>query len=263
MRCPIEGQEGMERLLAYSRGRNDSGQAGALAQHVEACAACREVVEAQRAVWAGLNEWAAPDVSADFNRRLYNRIERDVPWLDRLIRPVRPLLVWRIVPVVAAAGLLVTVGIVLEQGRYVSSKPRNAPIEIAQPEQVVHAPDVTEMLPPQMEMLPPQQQSQIRQRLERLDSLPPQQRQRIIQQYRHFQSLRPETQRLVTRQIQALNHLPDDQRPMVRAELQRLRRMAEDERQARLASEEFREKFTPAAQTTLADISENLPLGGD
>jgi hypothetical protein len=110
-----------------------------------------------------------------------------------------------------------------------------------------------------LEKLPPQQQAQIRQRLERLDNLPPQQRERVIQQYQEFQSLSPEKQNLVTRQIQAINHLPDDRGPVVRAELQRLRRMPENEREARMASEEFKGKFTPAEQQMLSDISTNLP----
>jgi hypothetical protein len=110
-----------------------------------------------------------------------------------------------------------------------------------------------------LEKLPPQQQAQIRQRLERLDNLPPQQRERVIQQYQEFQSLSPEKQNLVTRQIQAINHLPDDRGPVVRAELQRLRRMPENEREARMASEEFKGKFTPAEQQMLSDISANLP----
>jgi hypothetical protein len=99
----------------------------------------------------------------------------------------------------------------------------------------------------------------MRQRLERLDNLPPQQRERVIQQYQEFQSLSPEKQNLVTRQIQAINHLPDDRGPVVRAELQRLRRMPENEREARMASEEFKGKFTPAEQQMLSDISTNLP----
>jgi hypothetical protein len=111
-----------------------------------------------------------------------------------------------------------------------------------------------------LEKLPPAQQAQIRQRLERFDSLPQQQRQRMIEQYRQFSSLPPDTQRLVTSEIQAVNHLPEDRGPIVRAELQRLRRMPDNQRQARLASDDFKNKFTPAEQKMLEDISENLPL---
>ena len=63
------------------------------------------------------------------------------------------------------------------------------------------------------------------------------------------------------RQIQAFNRLPDDRRPIVRAEIQRLSRMPESERQGRIASEEFKSKFSPAEQQMLSDISGNMPLG--
>jgi hypothetical protein len=111
-----------------------------------------------------------------------------------------------------------------------------------------------------LEKLPPAQQDRIRQQLERFDKRPELQRQRVIQQYREFSTLPPDTQRLVTRQIQFLNHLPDDRGPIVRAELQRLRRMPEPDRQARLDSDDFKNKFTPDEQKALGDISGNLPL---
>jgi hypothetical protein len=82
----------------------------------------------------------------------------------------------------------------------------------------------------------------------------------VIQQYQEFQSLSPEKQNLVTRQIQAVNRLPEDRGPVVRAELQHLRRMSENDRQARMASEEFKNKFSPAEQQMLFDISTSLPL---
>jgi hypothetical protein len=64
----------------------------------------------------------------------------------------------------------------------------------------------------------------------------------------------------VRRQIRAVNQLPADRQRMVRAAFQRLRRLPENERQARLASEGFRNRFTPAEQQMLDDLSGNLPL---
>ncbi len=42
-----------------------------------------------RRLWSVLDEWEAPEVSRDFNRRLYARIERESTggWLARLLRP--------------------------------------------------------------------------------------------------------------------------------------------------------------------------------
>jgi len=146
MRCPIETPEGMERLLDFSTGLSTAADAAALKQHLELCPACLEVVTGHQAVGAALETWEAPPVSPDFNRRLYRRIETEVSWFDRLLRPVRPLLAWRALPVGAAACLLVIIGIAMRQTGSVTPAPANAPIEIAQPEQVVHALDVMEML---------------------------------------------------------------------------------------------------------------------
>ena len=111
-----------------------------------------------------------------------------------------------------------------------------------------------------LEKFPPERQAEIRQRLKRLDSLPPQQQQRMIQQYQAYQTLPPEKQILLRRQIQAFNQLPEERRQAMAPELQKLRRMPEDQRQARLASDDFKSKFTHSEQQMLTDISENMPL---
>jgi anti-sigma factor RsiW len=146
MRCPIETPEGMERLLDYGAGQSPPADAAALKQHLEICPACRDVVSGHQAVRASLDQWEAPPVSADFNRRLYHRIGTEVSWFVRLLRPIRPLFVWRAIPVGAAACLLVVIGIALKQTGPVTPATPNAPIEIAHPEQVIHALDVMEML---------------------------------------------------------------------------------------------------------------------
>jgi Protein of unknown function (DUF3106) len=111
-----------------------------------------------------------------------------------------------------------------------------------------------------LEKFPPARQAQIRQRLERLDSLPPQQKNRLIRQYQMLASLPPEKQLLVRRQIQAFNRLPADRKRIVGPEMQKLRRMPESQREARVASEEFKSKFSPAEQQMLSDVSQYLPL---
>ena len=111
-----------------------------------------------------------------------------------------------------------------------------------------------------LEKLPPQRQAQIRQRLQQFDSLPKQQQERRLAQLRELASLPPETQALVRRQMQAFNQLPDDRKQVVGPEMQRLRRMSESERQARIGSEGFQNRFSPAEQQMLSDISGNMPL---
>jgi hypothetical protein len=111
-----------------------------------------------------------------------------------------------------------------------------------------------------LEKLPPQRQAQIRERLQQFDSLPKQQQERRLAQLRELASLPPETQAVVRRQMQAFNQLPADRKQVVGPEMQRLRRMSEGERQARIASEGFQNRFSPAEQQILSDISGNMPL---
>jgi hypothetical protein len=102
MRCPIETGEG-ELLLEPVR-------SSSLGDHIRGCHACGEFLAAQKA----LDLWEAPPVSADFDRRLYQRIEQEVPWWDFLVRPFRPLAGPRWLPVAAAAGLMIAVGLWVE-----------------------------------------------------------------------------------------------------------------------------------------------------
>ena len=90
MRCPIETQESVDVLLAYASGKLDDARSEALELHLRECAACREFAEGQKAVWQALDRFEAPPVSADFDRALYQRIDREVSWWDLMLRPFRP-----------------------------------------------------------------------------------------------------------------------------------------------------------------------------
>jgi Protein of unknown function (DUF3106) len=111
-----------------------------------------------------------------------------------------------------------------------------------------------------LEKFPPQRQAEIRQRLEALDNLPPLQKQRRIREYQMLASLPPETQRLLRFQIRAFNQLPDDRKQIVAPEMQRLRKMLESDREARISSENFKRKFSPAEQLMLSTVSQYMPL---
>jgi hypothetical protein len=78
---------------------------------------------AKRSVDRALDLWEAPPVSADFDRRLYRRIEQDVPWWHFLVRPNRFL------PVAAAAGLLIAAGVWVGRPG-ITPAPRSAVIEL-------------------------------------------------------------------------------------------------------------------------------------
>ncbi len=148
MNCPLENQEGSALLLAYSANRLEPERAVAVQRHMEACPACRHFVESQSTVWEALDMWKAEPVSADFDRRLYQRIERQVSWWDMLLRPFRPLLMNQGLPIAAAAGVLIMAGVLLDRQAPVPVVPpqQSAQVEALQPDQVEHAIDEVEML---------------------------------------------------------------------------------------------------------------------
>jgi anti-sigma factor RsiW len=141
MRCPIEGRENPELLLAHTSRKLDAERAAVLEEHMAQCPSCREYAAAQFAVWEALDEWIAPEVSPDFDRRLYARIEREVSWWDLLIRPFRPLFAARFMPVAAAAVLLIAAGVWLEgpDGAPIVSVPKSAQMEVLPPDQAENA----------------------------------------------------------------------------------------------------------------------------
>jgi anti-sigma-K factor RskA len=166
MRCPIETQENLELLLDYGsiKGKAAGPLAGWFREHLETCMACRDAVAGQRQVHAALDLWEAPEVSLSFNRQLYQRIEEPRSWSERLREAVagslRGLLLWRGVPVAAAAGLVLVAGILFQRPQPVNPR-ENTAVDAAQPEQVVHALDDMEMLGAFIQSVPPPAKSQL------------------------------------------------------------------------------------------------------
>jgi hypothetical protein len=54
--------------------------AAAFERHLDLCLDCRAAVAAQQALWSALDAWATPEISPDFNRRLYARIDAGRAW---------------------------------------------------------------------------------------------------------------------------------------------------------------------------------------
>jgi anti-sigma factor RsiW len=148
MNCPLETQESSAVLLAYSAGTLETESAVRVQRHLESCSACRQFVKNQAAVWEALDSWEAPPVSADFDRRLYQRIDQQVSWWDMLLRPFRPLLQNQGLSIAAAAGVLIMAGVLLDRPSIVPVAPpqQSAQVEALQPDQVEHAIDEVEML---------------------------------------------------------------------------------------------------------------------
>jgi hypothetical protein len=73
MGCPVE-DDGDELIIAYGARTLDPVQQRELEEHLNICARCRELAEAQRAVWSALEAWPTTVVSDNFDERLYRRI---------------------------------------------------------------------------------------------------------------------------------------------------------------------------------------------
>jgi hypothetical protein len=149
MKCPMETPGTAELLLDYCARKLNPESTAILERHFEICPSCRSFAEGQRAVWKALDsyaEWDAPPVSTDFDRRLYERIEKaekDVQWWDALVRPLRVLTAHRGIAAAAAACVLIAAGVMIQQPRrHVEPvqpvQPTTAVVDV-QPEQVERA----------------------------------------------------------------------------------------------------------------------------
>jgi anti-sigma factor RsiW len=115
MICPLKRVETTDLLLEYSAKRLDAARAAALERHVEACAECSAFLAAQTAVWDALDAWEPPPVSMDFNRRLWQRIDRaaELPWYRGLFGALGAAS-WKPVFTMAVAVLVIAGGFVLD-----------------------------------------------------------------------------------------------------------------------------------------------------
>lgn len=144
MGCPIRDDGGDELILAYGARTLAPQQQVELERHLESCASCREVAEAQRTVWSALDAWTPATVSWNFDERLFRRIENEEKkvWWRRL-SPVSWS--WRpAVPVAAACAALMAAFLLKSPVLFPETQPQSPPkLEI---EQVEHALDDMDML---------------------------------------------------------------------------------------------------------------------
>jgi anti-sigma-K factor RskA len=119
MDCIKKSKQGAEILTDYCAGILDPAVAAAIDTHIEQCAECREMVEAQRVVWEMLDAWTPLEVSRNFDARLYARIadERASPawrqWLGRVFRPATPYRLWKPAVSLAAAAAVLALALVV------------------------------------------------------------------------------------------------------------------------------------------------------
>ena len=109
MRCPIQSRDNAEILLAYVDRKLEPDSMAAMDRHIEECCACQQALDGQRAVWSALDAWEAAEISRDFDRRLWQRIdwEQGQSWWKKMFQPVLPFALRPAMPIAAACVMLV------------------------------------------------------------------------------------------------------------------------------------------------------------
>jgi anti-sigma factor RsiW len=120
MECVTKMKDGADVLIDYASGALNAGRAAEFEQHIAGCPACRDLVEAQRGLWRTLDAWPAPEVSPQFDARLYARIAQEdaLPawkqWVRRIFQPAVPMATWKPAVSLAAACAILTVALATE-----------------------------------------------------------------------------------------------------------------------------------------------------
>lgn len=150
MTCPLQS-DNADVLLDYCARALDAERTAMLEAHMAQCAGCREMAKTQAEVWAAMDLYEAEEVSSDFDRRLYARIEaeaeRVTAW-ERFWAPVREYLrgqpAWKpVVSVAAASAVLALVFLVRADGP--AAEPAQG-LNVAEVEQAERALEDIEML---------------------------------------------------------------------------------------------------------------------
>lgn len=116
MICLAKNEQGAEILLDYCAGTLAPKKTIELDRHIASCGDCRQLIAAQQQVWQVLDHFEGPEISADFDRRLYARIarERELPawrrWLSGSFAPLG-MPVWKPVLAGAVACVALAVGV--------------------------------------------------------------------------------------------------------------------------------------------------------
>jgi hypothetical protein len=136
MRCPLEFDQSAELIVGYGARTLDPDTEAAFERHIGSCAACYQLAAAQKAVWTALDdaEWRELPVSADFDQRLFRRIEANEQrgWWWR-----------RMVPVAVGAALVLAMFAFRQPGSVPAPPPPQPTLQI---EQVEHALDDMDLL---------------------------------------------------------------------------------------------------------------------
>ncbi len=159
MSCQIRSEEHTDHLLAYVAGQLRGEAAAKLELHMSSCEDCAAFGKQQASVWNLLDAWEPRPVSADFDRRLYAKIDaaESASWLDRTFASIneflRPVFARPAFPL-AAASFVIVAGFVLDHpGKLLNSTTNQASLHVSSVEINKVVVDQVEATLDDMEML--------------------------------------------------------------------------------------------------------------
>ena len=107
--------------------------------------------------------------------------------------------------------------------------------------------------------LPPGQRQKLQERLGRFNRLPPEQQQPLRNLYNRLHQLPPDRQNTVRNSMNRFSEQPPERQQAIREELRGMAALPQRERDARLASREFRSRFSGKEQGIVREMSPLLP----
>ena len=111
-----------------------------------------------------------------------------------------------------------------------------------------------------LDRLPPWRRKRLEERLERFNRLSPEERQSISERYETFRKMTPGEQDTLRGLFRRLSEMPAPRRFELRWQARRLSMMPPERREARMASPQFRKRYTPGERELIADIVRVLPM---
>lgn len=109
--------------------------------------------------------------------------------------------------------------------------------------------------------LPPHRRAELEKGLERYQKLSPEERERLSHRFRSFQRLSAGEREAMRDSFRRMIALPEGRRDAVRREMAELRQLSPETRQTRLASEEFKEKYSQEEREIMQNLSKAIPDG--
>jgi len=106
-----------------------------------------------------------------------------------------------------------------------------------------------------LSIVAPARREQLQKRIENFQNLKPEQQELRLRQIERLNALPIEEQTRVRQAMKDQNALPPDRKKAVNQELQRMSVMGDEEKQYHMNTEEFRNRFSPAEQDMLGNIS--------